>query len=232
MEIIAEIGQNHNGELNLAFELIRKAKENGANVVKFQLYDTKSIYKKENNEWYEYNCKTEITHQQLHLLFRECGKVGIEFMASVFDLERLGWLEEIGVKRYKIASRSIYDADLVQAILKTGKPIIASLGEWKGSNSPVIKASTPVKYLYCISKYPAALSDLNFNRIDFTKYCGFSDHTVGTTATLVALSRGAQIIEKHFTLDKSMLGPDHSCSMTPEDLKKISEFRLELEQCL
>jgi sialic acid synthase SpsE len=232
MEIIAEIGQNHNGDMELARELIRSAKANGASVAKFQVFDTDSIFGKENNEWYEYNRKAQLTRDNVLYLARECEKAGMEFMASVFDLERLKWLEEAGVKRYKVASRSINDRELINAIIKTGKPIIISLGHWHKKEFPKINSSAPLYFLYCVSKYPAGLEELKLSTVDFNKYTGFSDHTVGITAALVALSRGARIIEKHFTLDKKMYGPDHACSMTPDELKQIHNFRLELKRCL
>lgn len=232
MEIIAEIGQNHNGDISLAKDLIRAAKENGADVAKFQLYDARALFPRENNEWFEYNCKTEIDRDQLQVLARECADCGIEFMASVFDVERIEWLEEIRVKRYKIASRSIRDTELIRALIKTGKPIIASLGMWEGTTFPVIGSSAPVDFLYCVSKYPTQFSDLKFARVDFSKYAGFSDHTVGIAAPMIAFARGARIVEKHFTLDKAMYGPDHAGSMTPAELRLLSTFRGELSQCL
>jgi len=232
MEIIAEIGQNHNGDLGLAFELIHAAKENGAETVKFQVYSAKELFAKEGNPWYDYNCKTEVSYDQLFLLSEECNKVGIEFMASAFDPKRVAWLEEYGVKRHKTASRSIGDKELLRALIKTNKPILCSLGMWDGKEFPVIEATPPVQFLYCIAKYPTPLSDLKFSEVDFNKYAGFSDHTVGIAASLTAFARGAQIIEKHFTLDKSMYGPDHSCSMTPKELKQLSDFRKEVSQCL
>lgn len=231
-EILAEIGQNHNGDMNLAVELIHAAKENGADAVKFQLYDARRLFPKENSEWYEYNCKTELSREQVNLLFEECEKAKIEFIASVFDVQRVNWLEEIGVLRYKIASRSIFDSDLIQAVVRTGKPIIASLGMWEKEEFPVLGKSTNIAYLYCISKYPTLLRDLDFQRVDFTEYAGFSDHTIGLTASMVAMARGAGIIEKHFTLDKAMYGPDHQGSMTPSELKQLSQFRTDVVQCM
>lgn len=233
MEIIAEIGQNHNGDLELAKRLIHAARENGADVAKFQLYDAKKLFPKEGNEWYEYNCKTEISRDQLGVLSEECRKADIEFMASVFDVERLIWLEELGVKRHKIASRSIHDRQLLYAIGKTGKPLLVSLGMWQGEGLPVIDSLGPVQFLYCIAKYPAALTELHLGAVDFTRtYAGFSDHSLGITASLVAFARGAQVVEKHFTLDKTMYGPDHVCSMTPDELQTLSAFRKEIGQCL
>ena len=231
-EIIAEIGQNHNGDMKLACDLIYSAKENGADVAKFQVFDADTLFGEKNNFWYEYNCKTQLSREQVFLLAKECSKIGIEFMASVFDIKHIQWLEDVGVKRYKIASRSINNTDLINSIIKTGKPIIASLGYWEKSEFPEINTNAPVSFLYCISKYPAELTDLKFRYVDFNKYAGFSDHTVSITAALIAMSRGARIIEKHFTLSKNMYGPDHACSMTPKELKRIDKFRKEIMLCL
>ena len=232
MEIIAEIGQNHNGDMELACKLIESAKKNGADVVKFQIFDADSTFGKDNNPWYDYNVQTQLTKEQTKFLFDECCKHDIEFLATPFDPERVLWLEELGVKRYKIASRSINDQELINDICKTGKPVIASLGMWDGNEFPNINTTAKVSYLYCIAKYPTELVDLNFNSVDFTKYDGFSDHTIGITAPVVALSRGANIIEKHFTLDKKFYGPDHSGSMVPDELQQLHNYRMEIKSCL
>lgn len=232
IEIIAEIGQNFNGELSLAIELIHAAKENGADVAKFQLYDAKALFPKENNPWYDYNCKTELSRDDLRKLNEVCQKLRIEFMASVFDLERIEWLEEIDVLRYKIASRSIHDKSLIAKLCASKKTIIASLGMWRGDSFPLIPSIHPIQFLYCISKYPTPLSDVNFQSIDFEQYAGFSDHTIGNTAAIVAMSRGAGIIEKHFTLDKKMYGPDHASSMMPSELKELTQIKNEILEVL
>jgi N-acetylneuraminate synthase/N,N'-diacetyllegionaminate synthase len=232
MELIAEIGQNHNGDIGLAVELIHAAKENGAEVAKFQLYDARALFPREGNEWFEYNCKTELSRAQLDIIVDECRKVNIEFMASVFDDTRIAWLEEAGVKRHKIASRSIYDTTFMRAVAATGKPLLVSLGQWRGAEFPDIPGAASVDYLYCISKYPTERSDLNFMQVDFERYAGFSDHTIGITAAMTALARGARIIEKHFTLDKHMYGPDHAGSMTPSEMKQLDTFRRECGECL
>lgn len=232
MEIIAEIGQNHNGDMNLAKEMIVSAKENGADVAKFQLFDAKALFPVENNPWFDYNCKTELSYDQVELLVKECERCNIEFMASVFDTERVKWLEKLKVKRYKIASRSIEDRQLIDALSKTKKPLLVSLGWWKGKEFPKIKSEAPIHFLYCVSKYPTPINEIHFKSIDFTKYAGISDHTIGTTVAMTAFSRGAQVVEKHFTLDRNAYGPDHACSMTPEELKTIHHFRTELKECL
>jgi N-acetylneuraminate synthase/N,N'-diacetyllegionaminate synthase len=232
MEIIAEIGQNHNGDMELARRLIAEAKAAGATVAKFQVYSAGALFPKEGNEWFDYNCKTELTRDNVEALARECRDQGIEFMASVFDVERVAWLEAVGVRRYKIASRSVRDAELIKAVAKTGKPILVSLGMWTALEFPKVGAPGGVEYLYCVSKYPTEMSDLHFSKVDFTRYAGFSDHTLGIDAAIIALSRGARIIEKHFTIDKSMYGPDHSGSMTPDELATLSRFRGNLVSAL
>lgn len=232
IEIIAEIGQNHNGDMALARELIHAAGENGADVAKFQLYDAVALFPREGNEWFDYNCKTELSRDQVGELAAECARYGIEFMASVFDIERIAWLEEVNVKRYKIASRSISDCALISALCKTGKPLLASLGMWEGTEFPEIPASGGAEFLYCVSKYPTPLEDLRLAEVDFARYGGFSDHTIGVCAAQIAMSRGAGKLEKHFTLDKQMYGPDHTGSMTPDELAQIATFREHLQRCL
>lgn len=225
MEIIAEIGQNHNGDMELARRLIAEAKAAGADVAKFQVYDARALFPKEGNEWFDYNCRTELSRTDVETLAAECKAQGIEFMASVFDVERVAWLEAVNVRRYKIASRSVGDRSLIDAVASTGKAMLVSLGMWKGEDFPKISAPGGVGFLYCISKYPTDLSELHFGNVDFKRYAGFSDHTIGTDAAMIALSRGALVLEKHFTLDKTMYGPDHSGSMTADELAELSRFR-------
>ncbi len=232
MEIIAEIGQNHNGDMGLARELIHSAKENGADAVKFQVYDARALFPKNNNPWYDYNLSTELKREDVLSLAECCSDLNIEFFASVFDTKRINWLEEVNVKRYKVASRSIHDNALIDALDSTGKPLLISLGMWEHKNFPDIQSQNEVSYLYCISQYPTPLDKIKLHHVDFNTYAGFSDHSIGISAAMAAFSRGAKIIEKHFTLDKTMYGPDHSCSMTPSELAQLSLFRDELQQIL
>ena len=154
----------------------------------------------------------------------------------------LEWTEEIGMKRYKIASRSIYNKELAEAIAATGKPVIISYGMVEAGRVPaiveILGMDERLKHLYCISKYPTPFSDIHF----FTSegqpifgphgYDGFSDHSIGTIAPIVAMYFGATIIEKHFTLNRSSPGPDHICSITPRELQRLCEARNEIEQLL
>ena len=232
IKIIAEIGQNHNGDIVLAKELISAAKDNGADIAKFQVYDAKSLFSKTDNPWFDYNCSTELARDDIYELNDYCIKAGIEFGASVFNIERIKWLEDIKIKRYKVASRSVNDTQLIKSITKLNKPMIVSLGMWEGDEFPIIQTNATLDFLYCISKYPTDMVDLKFSSVDFSRYGGFSDHTIGTAAAMISLSRGAKILEKHFTLDKKMHGPDHSCSMVPSELKEINEFRDKLIESL
>lgn len=230
--IIAEIGQNHNGDLGLAKELIHAAAESGATIAKFQLFDAKKLFSPINNPWYEYNLMTELSFESVIQLDAECKKVGIEFMASAFDLTRLGWLENLNVKFHKLASRSLFDKDLALGMLHTGKPCFISLGIWQEVEFPQWLISENTFFFHCISQYPAPLETLRLSKIDFNRFSGFSDHSIGTEATCVAISRGARYIEKHFTLDKNAYGPDHSGSMDPDDLRLIVNFAEKASLCL
>ena len=212
--IVAEIGHNHMGYMRHAKLLIDEAKACGADIAKFQAYDTDKIKKSWESRYFELKL-SEHTKEEFKELKEYCDKVGIEFFASAFDLEHLQWLEELGVKRHKLASRSIYDTELIKAMEATGKPIIASLGRWKEDYLPDIKNC---QFLYCISEYAAYITSLpNFG----DKYAGFSDHTIGTYWCREAIKRGATIIEKHFTLSRDLPGHDQKGSANPTDLKDL-----------
>lgn len=224
MEIIAEIGQNHNGDIKLAKELIYAAKENGADVAKFQIFNAKKLFSKKNNPWYRDNLKAELSIKNIIELNEICKKIKIEFMASVFDTKLLSITEEIKMKRYKVASRSVFDKKLVSKILSFKKPTIISLGFWNKKTFPFDKLNHSIFYLYCVSKYPTKIKDLSLSKKLFKKVDGFSDHTVGIKSAIKAINFGAKIVEKHFTLDKKMRGPDHQLSITPKELKILSEY--------
>jgi len=238
MEIIAEIGQNHNGNMSIAEELIYSVSEVGADVAKFQLFEMsfwEKIYSKNpeiEKTWRDYHEKTCLNTENINKLNDLCNKLNIEFMCSVFDEKLIETLEKIKVKRYKIASSSIYETKLIDKLASTNKDLIVSLGKWKENKLPKINTPAKVSYLYCVSKYPTEFNDLNFSKISFDKFDGFSDHTIGLDASFIALSRGAKIIEKHVTLDKNMHGPDHEGSITPKELKKLIDFKNNLKLSL
>ncbi|HLD82411.1 MAG TPA: N-acetylneuraminate synthase family protein [Candidatus Omnitrophota bacterium] len=233
MIIIAEIGINHNGSLGLAHELIRQAKISGADIAKFQFYDPDKIFGPKGSypdkKNYEFALSVQFNFTQAKTLKEYCDEEGIEFMASVFDLERFDWMEKLKARRYKIASRAVENTELCRKILRTKKEAFISLGFWKARAVPYKDKNA--RYLYCVPKYPCDYQDLRLPK-DFSKgiYQGFSDHSIGIEASLMAAARGARIIEKHFTLNKGLAGPDHICSMTPDELCILSEYTRLMEK--
>jgi len=236
VEIIAEIGINHNGNIHLAHELIRQAAMCGADVAKFQAYSVDSLFgpygEDPNPEIYAGVKPLELNKDQFVQIKKWCDYYDIEFMCSVFDEERLGWAEDLGVKRHKIASRvSKLNHSLAEKMVATGKECLMSMG--MGGKGFEGRYNDQLRHLYCVSEYPTEFSSLDMpDRFigmlstfssEFA-YDGFSDHTLGIEASLVAVGRGAQIIEKHFTLDKSAEGFDHICSIVPSELADLVKY--------
>lgn len=229
IEIIAEIGINFGGNLNLAHNMIREAAISGANTAKFQLYSIDALFgpggEDPNQEIYDGVKHTELSRANVVKLIGWCEEEGIEFLASVFDEERFGWLEELGIKRYKIASRtSKLTRDLAEKIAQTGKPCLMALGF---DSKPLDSKYTNVKYLWCRSEYPTEYSRINLPQsFKGSLYEGFSDHSLGIEASLVAIGRGAKIVEKHVTYDKSCDNPkfDHVCSIDFSELKDLVKY--------
>jgi N,N'-diacetyllegionaminate synthase len=222
--IIAEIGQNHEGNMNTAKYMIAVSKECGADLCKFQLFDPDKLYKPDFPLYKEVK-QAELSFEQAKDLFNYGEKIGIEVFFSVFDVERVKWCEEIGVKRYKIACgvvvpRTGDNMDLIRAIITTGKPTIVSY-----SRQPDFMETRPrnFKTLYCVPEYPTPLNHVKFGEITFNIMDGFSDHTIGLDASKIALARGALIIEKHFALSHHQ-GVDAEWSMIPSELKELKRW--------
>ena len=233
IEIIAECGINHKGDMFLAKRMIYSAKQNGANVAKFQIYDVDTLFPDrkiiaQDRNWYEEVKKTQLTKEQVFELDNYCKEVQIEFMASAFDLERLGWLEEVGVKRHKIAYRMNRDKKYLRDVLKTKKTILMSC-----DFRTLLPFRRNIRRLYCVPKYPTEFSKLKLERVNFPLgFKGFSDHTVGIEASMIAMVRGAEIIEKHFCLERDNSNPDMVCSIEPQELKQLVEFARKVEEVL
>ena len=216
MLFIAEIGMNHNGNIDLAYELIKQAKFSGADIAKFQL------------GWRDGEGEiNRINFDLLQTLKKWCDYFEIEFMVSIISDKAFELAKKVEFNRYKIASRTVTDnIDLVTKILAEGKETIISLGMWDDQEAPFNKGIN-IRYLWCKSKYPAEPWDL----IDLPKnfknsiYDGYSDHSIGIEVPLIAIARGAEIIEKHFTLDKSDATiRDHILSATPDEFKLMVEI--------
>ncbi|MEM0966809.1 MAG: N-acetylneuraminate synthase family protein [Verrucomicrobiota bacterium] len=224
MLYIAEIGLNYNGNFDLTYEMIRQAKHAGADIAKFQC------------GWRQ--GKDEINHlnpERLLKLKRWCDYFEIEFACSVFTQESYAMVKEAGATRFKIASRTVKDdPDLVEKVVAENRDTIISLGMW-GDESKVPIDSSEVHYLYCKSIYPSEPWDMvelpkNFEE---SRYSGYSDHTVGIETALIAIVRGAKIIEKHLTLDKSDTTiRDHALSATPEEFGQMVRLGRDIEKKL
>ena len=233
--IIAEIGINHNGNMNLAHEMIRQAALCGADVAKFQAYSVDALFGPDGedpNEEIHAGVKLlEFNQEQFAQIKRWCAEEGIEFMCSVFDEERFEWMEELKVEKYKIASRvSKLNPNLARKIVDTAKECYMSLG-FGAKRLDLVSDS--LHYMYCVSEYPTEYSNI---RVPITfnggaqDYYGFSDHTLGIGASLVAIGRGAKVIEKHFTLNKAAEGFDHVCSIDPFELSDLVKYAREMEK--
>lgn len=248
--IIAEIGSNHNGDMQFAEDLILSAKKCGADCVKFQSFNKTSINSKEdflNNKVFTDSPKKHFgsleemvekyyLRKEQHYLLRDIAiKKGVDFSSTPFSEEEVDLLVELNVPFLKIASMDINNYQLLRYCASTGKPIILSTGMADLSEIEIalnIIESTGNKQiilLHCISIYPPKFEDINLNNIPMLKKTfgypvGFSDHSIGIEIPLAAVTLGACIIEKHFTLDKNLPGWDHEISADPKELSEIVKF--------
>lgn len=229
--VIAEIGINFNDDLNVLHNMIRDCAIAGADYCKVQLYSVDALFGEQgedpNKEIYDGVIGSELTKPDVGKIMRWCDEEGIGFTASVFDHQRFQWLEDLGVQSYKIASRtSKLTRGLAEDIVKTGKPCWMSLGF---GAKPLDKEYDNVQYLWCVSEYPTEYKKMRKmpKSFDDTIYTGISDHSLGIEASLVAVARGAQVIEKHITYSK--LGSaksnfDHTCSITIDELAELVKY--------
>jgi len=220
VKIISEIHPQFMGSMNELKRMILQSKLGGADYVKVQLYSSKKLF---NNLDREY---LEITKNDLKEINNFSNNHGIELSASIFDEEKLDWCEELNFNTYKIASRTLVDnIKLCEKIISTKKNIIISLGmyDYKKLGKPFDE--TNISYLYCISKYPTSLEEIDMPDFDDSFFRGFSDHTIGISSCIYAVSRGAKIIEKHFSNSKNLnvlTQQAHTCSM---DLSELNLLR-------
>tara|TARA_Y100000748_G_scaffold230547_1_gene194569 strand:- start:203 stop:925 length:723 start_codon:yes stop_codon:yes gene_type:complete len=221
VRIISEIHPQHHGSMSEIKRMVLQSKIGGADAVKVQLYSSKNIWGDESRDY------ISITKSELKEIDDYCKIVGIDLSASVFDEEKLEWCEEINLKFYKIASRTVKeDKELCKKIIDIKKETIVSLGmyDWK-KGLPFDEKN--VKYLYCVSNYPTQLTEIEFPEFTEGKFYGYSDHTIGIAAPMYAVAHGAKLIEKHFSNNKSLQVETqlaHVCSMDLEDLTKLRNF--------
>ncbi len=248
--VIAEIGSNHNGDMELAKKMIDMAKECGADCVKFQSWSKDTIFSRkvyEDNYFLrdDYRNRTDYTLENIvdeysiddndHYELKEyCDKIGIDFNSTGFSKHEVDVLvDELNVPFIKVASMDVNNIPFLEYIATKGKPVIISTGlcDFSDVNDAIkcleSNGCKEIVLLHCVSIYPPKDEEVNLNNMDmyrdfFPEYpIGYSDHTIGVVAPIMSLAKGACIIEKHFTLDKNMVGWDHKVSADPEELKAI-----------
>ena len=252
--IIAEAGVNHNGSVKLAKKLVDAAKEAGADAVKFQTFKTKNLVTK-NARKAEYQIKNSGEESQYEMIkklelspdeFWEIAKYaedkGIIFLSSPFDSESVDLLDEIDIPAFKIASGEITNFPLLKCIAKKQKPVILStgmstIGEVEEALNLIEKYNDDIILMHCLTNYPAKKEDANLNVIKTLEYAfkrpvGFSDHTSGIEMSVAAVALGSCVIEKHFTIDKNLPGPDHKASLEPHELSEMVKAIRNIEKGL
>jgi len=231
--IIAEGGLNHNGDIDIGKELIKEAKKCGADAIKFQSYHTEEFISKK-SEYYELFKSLELSEKEFYELKKYAEKIGIVFISTPLDLKYVNILNKMDVPAFKIASGDLTFYPLLEKVAKTGKPVILSTGMsdigeiWEAVKVLKNNGCKDIILLHCVSSYPTPYEEVNLNVIKTMKNIlnipvGYSDHTLGILAPVSSVVVGANVIEKHFTLDKNMEGPDHTLSADPEEFKKMVE---------
>ncbi len=230
--IIAEAGSNFDGKLEQAKQLIEVAAEAGADAVKFQLFDADVLYPDNSQPVHARVRDCELPRFWLDELKVYTERCGIDFLATPFDADAIDQLERVGVKAYKWGSSETVNHRLLLKAARTGKPVYLSTGMC--TMADVAEAveildengCSSVTILHCVAVYPTKYHDANLRvmqtlRNAFGKPVGFSDHSLGIALPIAAAALGACVIEKHFTLDRSMKGPDHSYALEPAELKEM-----------
>ena len=256
--VIAEAGVNHNGDLEIAKTLIDVAADAKADIVKFQTFNadqqvTKSASKAEyqkittniNESQHSMLKNLELSVEMHSELINHCKKRNIEFISTAFDIQSVNLLQSLGQRLFKIPSGEITNLPYLEHIGKIGKPIILSTGmstlnEIKTALEILQKAGTSkslITVLHCTTSYPVPISDVNLLAMktikdEFEVEVGYSDHTLGIEIPIAAVALGASVIEKHFTLDRNLPGPDHQASLEPNELQEMIRTIRNVEQAM
>lgn len=256
--IIAEAGVNHNGSLEMARQLVASAAAAGADLVKFQSFVTSKIISREapkaeyqkdttsaEESQYEMVRKLELSRDDHEVLIEECRRHGIGFLSTAFDIDSFDMLVELGINQVKIPSGELTNLPLLRYVTRLGKPVIlstgmAGLGEIEAALDIIERAGTPrsrIVVLHCTTEYPTPMEDVNLRAMLSLKQAfgvevGYSDHTPGIEVSIAAVALGATVIEKHFTLNRNLPGPDHRASLEPHELKAMVDAIRNIELAL
>lgn len=253
--IIAEAGVNHNGSFELACKLVDAAKDAGVDCIKFQTFKSSKLVS-HNAQKAEYQKDTtgegsqvdmlkklELSYEEFVALKDYCDKVGICFLSTPFDFDSIEFLNSIDMPFWKIPSGEVTDYPYLVALARTGKPVVMSTGMCEMDEiEAAIKVlkdngTNDIKLLHCNTEYPTPFEDVNLKAMQamrdaFDLEVGYSDHTKGIEVPVAAVALGATIIEKHFTLDRNMEGPDHKASLEPNELKAMVSSIRHIEKAL
>lgn len=254
--IIAEAGVNHNGKLDLALELCKTAKEVGADVVKFQTWKTEKIitrtvaqaeYQAENTgkkeSQFDMLKKLELSYDDFTKIKEYCDKIGIQFASTADEEESFDFLVKLGIPFVKISSGEVTNIPFLRKMGASKLPIIISSGMSNISDIDIAlrtlkeSGATDITLLHCTTNYPCPMEEVNLKAMltlsnAFKIPIGYSDHTKGIEVPIAAVALGAKVIEKHFTLDKNMEGPDHLASTEPDEFKNMVEAIRNIEVAL
>lgn len=255
--IIAEAGVNHNGQLDLALRLCDAAKEAGVDAIKFQTWKTENIvtrttalaeYQNKNivsadDSQFEMLKQLELKYDDFIKIQTYCNQIGLHFMSTPDEEDSLQFLLSLGLDTIKVGSGEITNIPYLRKIGNSNKNVILStgmsyLGDVERAYNTLLQAGAKeIILLHCTTNYPCPMEEVNLNAMltlkeAFKCRVGYSDHTVGIEIPIAAVAMGAEIIEKHFTLDKSMEGPDHKASLNPFELKEMVEAIRNIEKAL
>lgn len=257
--IIAEAGVNHNGNLDNAFKLIDAAVDAGVDYVKFQTFKSENLVSKSakkadyqiqntgnsTDSQYEMLKKLELSHENHELLIDYCKQKNIQFFSTAFDLDSLQYLKEIGLDLVKIPSGEITNLPYLRRAAQLFKKVILSTGmctmeDIEAAINVFLAediSKDDITILHCNTEYPTPMYDVNLKAMlsiqqEFGTEIGYSDHTLGIEVPVAAVALGASVIEKHFTLDNTMEGPDHAASLEPHQLKEMVKAIRNIEQAI
>lgn len=257
--IIAEAGVNHNGSLENAFKLIDAAVDAGVDYVKFQTFKSENLVSKSakkadyqiqntgnsTDSQYEMLKKLELSHESHELLIDYCKQKNIQFFSTAFDLDSLEYLKKIGLDLVKIPSGEITNLPYLRKAAQLFNKVILSTGmctmeDIEAAINVFLKENISkenITILHCNTEYPTPMNDVNLKAMlsiqkEFGTAVGYSDHTLGIEVPVAAVALGASVIEKHFTLDNTMEGPDHAASLEPHELKQMVKAIRNIEQAI
>lgn len=249
--VIAEIGNNHNGSVELAMKMVDAAHEANADCVKFQMRNMSSVYRKKSLAKQGEDLGTEyvldlldrfqLTYDEHKKVAQYCEEKGILYLCTPWDSDSVASLEALGVKAYKVASADLTNLPLIDTLVATKKPLILSTGmssvdEIQITTDFLNAKKADFALLHCNSTYPAPLHDINLNWIrklkDIHPLIGYSGHERGIAVSLAAVGLGAKVLERHFTFDRTMEGPDHAASLEPAEFKLLVAGIREIEEAL